>query len=100
MYYIKQNTLKFESRDVLATQGATAILQNNPELGEELTFRHFSGDWGDVCEEERKMNERHLKHKIHHLMSVFDVGGEKILFITEWGRDATVVVTFDEFHAA
>lgn len=101
-YYMKENEIRFQSSEVVATQGAIALmeLQNKPELGADLIARHFCGDWGDVCKEEHKANERHLKHKIHHSMSVFNIGGQDIWLITEWDRNVTTIVLPDEFDAA
>ena len=97
-YYVKQNKLRFKSKDVVATQGAIALLQlqNKPKLGEELIFRHFSGDWGDVCEEDRKVNEDGIDNN-QRLMSVYHVGGEKIWLITEWDRSVTTILLPDEY---
>ncbi len=55
-------------------------------------FRHHSGDWGDVCEEDQQENERSL-HAGSRLLSVFRTkAGVKFYIITEHDRSVTTVL--------
>jgi len=99
-YY--ENQTRFKSSGVVITEDAVALLQleSKSEHGWYLAARHFCGDWGDVSKEEREANERHLKHKMHHSMSVFDIGGQDIWIVTQWDLDVTFILLPDEFHTS
>jgi len=59
--------------------------------------RHAKGDWGDLCQEDRKENELSLK-KGFRLLSAYERNGlPKIWIITEADRSATTVLFPDEY---
>ena len=60
--------------------------------------RHLSGDWGDVCEQDRKENEFSLKEGFRLLSVYRDTDGTKFWIITEADRSATTVL-LPEDHA-
>jgi hypothetical protein len=60
--------------EALATNGANAI---------DFITRHVSGDWGDVCPEDKRANEEALQSGAR-LFSVYRLAdGSKIWLITE-----------------
>lgn len=61
--------------------------------------RHAAGDWGDICEEDKKTNEESLDERNpRRVMSVYKLSGERVLWvITEWNREATTVLMPDEY---
>ena len=59
--------------------------------------RHYAGDWGDVCPEDRKANETALAEG-GRLFSVYhDRKGVKFWIITESDRSATTVLLPDDY---
>ncbi|MEK6703819.1 MAG: hypothetical protein AABZ53_16290 [Planctomycetota bacterium] len=59
--------------------------------------RHASGDWGEVCKEDRLENELSLREGFR-IMSVYtDRKGVKFWIITEADRSATTVLLPDEY---
>ena len=63
----------------------------------ELLARHFCGDWGDVCDEDRGVNESALANG-QRLMSVYKSSDhETIWIITEWDRSVTTILLPDEY---
>lgn len=58
--------------------------------------RHASGDWGEVCEEDRKENELSLKEGFR-LLSVYRSGEMKFWIITEADRSVTTVLMPDDY---
>jgi len=59
--------------------------------------RHIQGDWGDICDEDRKMNEEALISG-YRLMSVYDVTADlKIWIITEADRSVTTILLPEEY---
>jgi hypothetical protein len=86
---------KFSLGRVLATQGATELLTRQ-EM-EDALRRHASGDWGDVCVEDREENEFSLAQGFR-LFSVYSSKtGTKFYVITEADRSATTVLLPDEY---
>ena len=47
----------FDLGPIVATPGALEVLERNRMTGLELLKRHVTGDWGDLCEEDKKSNE-------------------------------------------
>ena len=75
---------------LLATPAAIAAI-NGDELVNALD-RHLSGDWGDVCAEDRSQNDRALKNGAR-LFSVYHTAAKvKFWIITEADRSATTVL--------
>jgi hypothetical protein len=59
--------------------------------------RHSSGDWGDVCEEDRKENDLSLKEGFR-LLSVYTTStGTKLWIITEADRSVTTVLLPEDY---
>ena len=59
--------------------------------------RHWGGDWGDVCPEDREANETALVEG-GRLFSVYhDRKGVKFWIITESDRSATTVLLPDDY---
>ena len=54
--------------------------------------RHESGDWGDVCGEDREANERALEYRRAALLRVSRQQGRKFWIVTEADRSATTVL--------
>lgn len=86
---------KFPLGRIVATPGALATVPND-ELQAALR-RHNNGDWGDLCEDDRRENERSLTDRCR-LMSVYHTkAGVKFYIITENDRSATTALLPDEY---
>lgn len=54
--------------------------------------RHLDGDWGDLGEEDKKLNEEALKNE-DRLFSMYNCKHlGKIYIITEWDRSCTTIL--------
>ena len=53
--------------------------------------RYYSGDWGDLCDEDRQMNDNALKDG-ERIVAVYNIGDDKIYIITEWDRSVTTIM--------
>jgi hypothetical protein len=82
----------FELGTIYATQGfmQTGI---NPLI---YIMRHALGDWGDLCEEDKKENEYSLQHELR-LMSAYEENGTKFWIITEADRSCTTILLPEEY---
>lgn len=82
----------------LATPGAIAAC--DPQKLRDLLGRHVVGDWGDICEEDRGVNEQALADG-DRIFSVYKLGPEapveKVWIITEHDRSLTTVLLPDEY---
>jgi hypothetical protein len=67
------------------------------KLVTESLGRHAKGDWGDLCQEDKKENDFSLK-KGFRLLSAYERNGlPKIWIITEADRSVTTVLFPDEY---
>lgn len=95
MYIPQPFTQKIELGQVLITPGARDDL-NLKDVASSLIL-HASGDWGDVCEEDKAINEEAVEHGDRILSAYHDRNGIKFWIITEWDRSATTVLLPDEY---
>ena len=59
--------------------------------------RHATGDWGDMCEEDKAINDYALEHG-ERLFSSYNYNEDtKIWIITEWDRSATTILFPSEY---
>lgn len=59
--------------------------------------RHASGDWGDICPEDRTENQLSLEHGFR-ILSAYEYPDEpKFWIITEADRSATTILLPEEY---
>jgi hypothetical protein len=78
---------KFNLGQILATPGALEALQ---EAGPNVQFflaRHARADWGDVCDEDKRLNDQALVDGSRLLSAYRTLKGERIWIITEAADD-------------
>lgn len=90
-----------ELGQVVATAGIGSWAKDNPEtrivgIARSLQ-RHAAGDWGDVCDEDKKLNDDAAAGGEARLLSAYTVDGEKVWVITEWDRSVTTVLFPSEY---
>jgi hypothetical protein len=81
---------------IVATPGALEVLA---EAGEDLHLllaRHRSGDWGELNEDDRRENERSLRHG-WRILSSYPARGQTVWIITEADRSATTILLPEEY---
>lgn len=49
--------MRFTFKTLLATPGACEAFDRNQQTPHEFLERHLVGDWGEVCEEDKQLNE-------------------------------------------
>ena len=74
---------KFSCGVILATPGASEAFERNHQMPLEFLQRHLSGDWGDLCEENRLLNDRALVDGSRLLSAYKLEDGTKLWCITE-----------------
>lgn len=92
--------MKFQTGSMVATAAISARMEESDLFSafvRAAVFRHLTGDWGDVCEEDEGLNDQALIDG-DRLFSVYDEGnGSKIWIITEADRSATTVLFPDDY---
>lgn len=87
--------IKFKLGQVVITRGALAKLSQE-DIANALR-RHVSGDWGEVCKEDKKENELSLQQGFRILSAYRTSQGVKFWVITEADRSATTLLLPEEY---
>lgn len=87
--------VKFQLGQLVATQGAMRELDHDDITS--AIKRHVSGDWGDVCDEDKALNDQALVEGTRLLSSYKSAKGVKFWIITEWDRSVTTVLLPEEY---
>lgn len=58
--------------------------------------RHATGDWGDLCEEDKAHNDYALENG-ERIFSAYENADTKIWIITEWDRSYTTILFPEEY---
>ena len=83
----------FPLGQVVATPDALAALEEANESVMPLLCRHQHGDWGDLCDEDRQMNDEAVKDDSRILSSyVLEATGQKVWIISEADRSSTTIL--------
>jgi len=80
-------TKRFSLGQVLATPGALEILGASGQSPMDFIGRHAQGDWGEVCEEDKTLNDEALKDGSRLLSAYRTLKNEKLWVITEAADD-------------
>ena len=88
-------TVLFPLGQVVATANASLRLSTEEVLT--ALARHASGDWGDLCPEDRRLNDQALREGTRLLSAYRTVKGVKLWVITEADRSVTTILTPDEY---
>ncbi len=92
-----ESTARFPLGRTVITRGALDALIEAGQSALEFFRRHQSGDWGEVCEEDKQENEFSLKNGFRILSTYRTRAGEKIWIITEHDRSATTILLPSEY---
>ena len=82
---------------LVATPGALEALQESEETALPFLRRHAQGDWGEVCKEDRRANDRALVDGDRVLSAYRTAQGTRLWVITEADRSSTCVLLPKEY---
>ena len=93
---------KFKLGKLVATPGAISAMAESGRSPEALLRRHQSGDWADICSEDKSLNDAAIGcegdfDNQQRVLSVYEIGKEKLWVITEWDRSATTILLPGEY---
>ena len=85
-----------------ATPGALAAMEASGQTAEFFFARHASGDWGEVNEEDQKLNDEALVHGDRILSAYRTLKGVRLWVVTEAADDnghraATTILLPEEY---
>ena len=81
---------------VVATPGALDFVGRHGVDLLGLLLRHETGDWGDVCADDARANDRTLDAGAR-VLSAYETPGGRVWIITEADRSATTVLLPSEY---
>jgi hypothetical protein len=92
-----QNKVLFPLGEIFLTIGATEALKESNQFPNEFLQRHQTGDWGDVCQADRKENKLSVKEGFRILSSYKTSKDVKIWVITEADRSSSCLLLPEEY---
>jgi hypothetical protein len=88
---------KFPLGQIVATPGALDLLQESGENAAKFLDRHAQGDYGEVCEEDRMLNDQAIANGSRILSAYRTAKSERLWIITEADRSSTCLLRPDEY---
>ena len=94
--------MKLELGQVVATPGALSMLEEHGVEPLTLIVRHASGDWGDLDDEDKALNDDAVAAEgedAGRVLSAYNLDdqGHKVWIITEWDRSVTTILLPEEY---
>ena len=87
----------FNPGQVVSTPGALAALAESAQHPGDFLSRHLSGDWGELCEEDKQTNQEALEQGLRLLSAYRTTAGSKLWIITEADRSVTTLLLPEEY---
>ena len=84
--------LRFSLGQTVATPGALEALIEANQIPLALLARHASGDWGEVCDDDKECNNAALEDGCRLLSAYTLTTGVKVWIITEWEHSETTIL--------
>ncbi len=89
---------RFSPGQVVMTAGVDELVRQGRLNPTPYLRRHLHGDWGDLCDDDRQLNDAALKSGEDRLFSSYQVTpGLKLWIITEWDRSVTTLLLPSEY---
>ncbi len=91
----EKSNRKFALGRVVITEGASSKLA---ECDVWNAFnRHANGDWGDLCDDDRELNDWGVYHNARLMSRYCTDDGTWFWIITEWDRSVTTILLPEEY---
>ncbi len=88
---MKLQNPKFDVGTIIITPAAAAVLTSNGVALGDLLARHQNGDWGEVSEAVRAVNERGLSDQFNLQSTYTMADGRRLVVVTDRDRTTTMV---------
>lgn len=87
----------FEMGQLVVTRGVKTRIDNDVDFAnfviDSFFAKYCQGDWGDLCNEDKKMNDRAVKHNDDRIVASYN----DIYIITEYDRSYTTILLKSEY---
>jgi len=88
---------RFPLGHLVATPGAIDAMERATASPLVLLARHVTGDWGDLCDEDKAANERAVSAALR-LLSAYNLSDDtEVWIITEADRSSTIILLPEEY---
>ena len=96
--FLPRNNRLFPLGRIYMTRGAVEAFRRRdvPSI-ENLITRHATGDWGDMDEQDKAMNDAAVKSGGRIFSAYRLTDNLRVWIITEWDRSATTVLLPNEY---
>ncbi len=89
--------MKFSLGQLVATPGALEALQKAGQSPTDFLVRHVRGDYGEVCEDDKRLNDEALVNGSRILSVYRTLRNVRIWVITEADRSSTCILLPEEY---
>ena len=94
---LNESKVLFSLGSVYLTVGAREALEESNQTPNEFLAKHQSGDWGLVCEDDRRENELSVKEGFRILSSYKTSKDVKLWLISEADRSSTTLLLPEDY---
>ena len=88
---------KFNLGQIVATPGALEALQKSGQNPSDFLSCHVRGEWGEICPEDKMLNDQALIDGSRLLSAYTTLKGTKLWVITEADRSSTCILLPSEY---
>lgn len=91
--------MKLESGQLAATSGVSEWMSEDFDAAVFVNVslqRHLNGDWGDIDEDDKILNDAAARHG-HRVLSQYKSWDKTVLIVTEYDRSVTTVLFPEEY---
>lgn len=92
--------MRFVTGKLTWTRGINNMVADDVTFAKEVLNsirRYKMQDWGDMCEEDKKMNDDAVKYHTDRIFASYKTSKGKIYIITEWDRSYTTILFANEY---
>ncbi len=94
---LNETAILFPLGNVYLTVGAKEALEESNQLPNEFLAKHQKGEWGIICEDDKKENNLLVKEGFRILSAYKTAGDVKLWVITETDRSSTTILLPDDY---
>lgn len=89
---------RFQAGQLVMTAGVNDLVQRGALDPVPYLRRHLAGDWGDLCDDDKRQNDAALKSGEDRRFSSYQLAPDlKLWIITEWDRSVTTLLLPSEY---
>jgi len=90
-------TVKFRLGQLVATPAALEALSESGKTPAEFLTRHQHGDWGELDDEDKRLNEEAI-HNSSRILSAYTLNsGKRLWVVSEADRSSTCLLLPEEY---